>query len=49
VVGASAAIAAVVLYMRGASSAGAELVLKVSAVLGALVVALALVLYFQAG
>ena len=48
-VGATAAIAAMVLYRRGASSAGAELVLKVSAVLGALVVALALVLYFQAG
>jgi len=48
-VGAAAAIAAVVLYRRGASSAGAELVLKVSAVLGVLVVALALVLYFQAG
>jgi ABC-type cobalamin transport system permease subunit len=47
-VGATAAIAAVVLYRRGASSAGAELVLEVSAALGVLVVALALVLYSQA-
>ena len=46
--GATAAIAAMVLHRRGASSAGAELVLKLSAALGILVVALALVLYFQA-
>ena len=48
-VGATAAIAAVTLHRRGASSAGAELVLEVSAGLGAIVVALALFLYLQAG
>ena len=45
----AASIIAVVLHRRGASSAGAEHVLEVSAALGAIVVALALFLYLQAG
>ena len=48
-VGAAASIIAVALHQRGVSSAGAELVLKVSAALGVIVVALALFLYLQAG